>query len=132
MPQLTAYERKLLQELCIILSPFETATDLVQHENSVSASLTVPVTLGLKHQLQRISSTYNNKMVTTLKSSIQQRLSHYVDNDAYLDAAVLDPGFKMRWCDAEKRSKQEASITSKAATVCMTTAIEGDIQYSRL
>ena len=108
----------------------KTATDLLQQENSVSASPAVPVTLGLKHQLQQISATYNNKMVKTLKSSIEQRLSHYEDNDAYLVAAVLDPRFKMRLCDAEKRSKLEASITSKAATVSSTTTTttEGDIQ----
>ena len=67
--QLTAYEKKL-HELCIILTPFEKATNMVQQDNYISASLTVPVTLGLKHQLQHISATYSNKMVTTLKTSI--------------------------------------------------------------
>ena len=81
--QLTAYEKKLLHELCIILTPFEKATNMVQQDNYISASLTVPVTLGLKHQLQHISATYSNKMVTTLKTSIEQRLSHYESDEVY-------------------------------------------------
>ena len=68
--QLTAYEKKLLHEICLILTPFEKATNMVQQDNYISASLTVPVTLGLKHQLQHISATYSNKMVTILKTSI--------------------------------------------------------------
>ena len=115
--QLTAYERKLLQELCTVLSPFETATDMVQQQNNVSASLTVPVTIGLKHQVQQISATYNNKMVSTLKASIQQRLSHYQDDDSYLTAAVLDPRFKLRWCPADKRCEMEAALINKASSV---------------
>ena len=120
--QLTAYERKLLQELCSVLSPFERATNMVQQENNVSASLTVPVTLGLKHQLQQISTTY--KMVTTLKSSIQERLSHYEDDDSYLTAAALDPRFKLRWCDAEKRNKMQTALTNKASSVSLSSAEE--------
>ena len=115
--QLTAYERKLLQELCTVPSPFETATDMVQQQNNVSASLTVPVTIGLKHQVQQISATYNNKMVSTLKDSIQQRLSHYQDDDSYLTAAVLDPRFKLRWCPADKRCEMEAALINKASSV---------------
>lgn len=76
--KLTAYERKHLQELCTILTPFERVTDLVQQENNISKSLTEPMTIGLKHQLQQISSIYSNKMMTTLKSLVHKRLSDYV------------------------------------------------------
>lgn len=69
--QLTAYERK--------------------QRNNVSASLTVFVTTGIKHQMQQISTTYNNTTATTLKSSIQQRLSDYRDDGSYLTAAVVRP-----------------------------------------
>lgn len=62
--QLSTYERKLLKELCSILKPFEEATVMVQREKSVSASLVVPITLGLQHKLEEISSTYNNRMVS--------------------------------------------------------------------
>ena len=42
--QLSTYERKLLSELCTILGPFENVTILVQKENNIIASLTIPVT----------------------------------------------------------------------------------------
>ena len=44
---LSTYERKILHELCTILSHFEDATMQVQQQESLSASLTIPVTLGL-------------------------------------------------------------------------------------
>ncbi|VDI42302.1 Hypothetical predicted protein [Mytilus galloprovincialis] len=50
--KLSSYERKLLSELCTILEPFDKATVLVQGEKTVTASLPIPVTLGLKHQLK--------------------------------------------------------------------------------
>ena len=53
--KLSSYERKLLHELCSILEPFERATMHVQQQNNLSASLTVPITLGLKHQVDKIS-----------------------------------------------------------------------------
>ena len=46
--KLTVYERKLLQELCTILQPFEEATLEVQKEHTVSASLAVPLTVALE------------------------------------------------------------------------------------
>lgn len=61
--KVSTYERKLLQELCQILDPLEHATLLVQKEVNESASLTIPVTLGIKHQLRQISAIHINKMI---------------------------------------------------------------------
>ena len=112
---LTTYERKLLQELCTVLKPFEHATQLVQHEKSVTASMTIPVTRGLQHQLQQISAVYNMKMVTTLKTSIDRRLSHYGQDDVFITAAVLDPRFKLRWCTPQEQSIVKSTFLSSAA-----------------
>lgn len=112
---LTSYERKLLQELCCVLKPFEEATTKVQTEDDVSASLTIPVTLGLEHQLNELSTTYSNKMVSTLKSSLEKRLGHYKCDDAYRLAAVLDPRFKMRWVnDMTDKVELEGKVTAYA------------------
>ncbi|KAJ8305575.1 hypothetical protein KUTeg_016120 [Tegillarca granosa] len=100
--KLSSYERKLLQELCNILEPFEKATLLVQSENSASASLAIPVTCGLKHQICQISIDYSSKMISTLKHSIHSRLSVYENDDSFTIAAILDPRFKLRWCENEK------------------------------
>ncbi|KAJ8315996.1 hypothetical protein KUTeg_006010 [Tegillarca granosa] len=103
--KLSSYERKLLQELCNILEPFEKATLLVQSENSASASLAIPVTCGLKHQICQISIDYSSKMISTLKHSIHSRLSVYENDDSFTIAAILDPRFKLRWCENEKVTK---------------------------
>ena len=72
--QLSTYERKYLSELCTFYGPFEHVTILVQKENNIHASLTVPVTIWLRHQMHQISSTFNNKLVSTFKRSIKEGL----------------------------------------------------------
>ncbi|XP_071166549.1 zinc finger BED domain-containing protein 4-like [Mytilus edulis] len=107
---MTKYERKLLQELCLVLKPFEDATIMVQKEINVSGSLAVPVTLGLEHKLAELSTTYNNKMVLTLMSSMTKRLSCFKSEDVYLISAILDPRFKLRW------SKDPVAMEEKLLT----------------
>lgn len=72
---------------------------MVQKELNVSGSLALPVTLGLEHKLADISTTYSNKMVSTLMSSLSRRLAQYKSEDVYQIAAALDPRFKLRWSD---------------------------------
>ena len=117
---LTSYERKLLQELCTILEPFEYATNQVQGEKHVTASLTIPVTRGLRHRLQQISAEYNNKLVSTLKESINSRLCRYEDDETCIVAATLDPRFKLRWCQPnvediflQKAANQEDTLPNQ-------------------
>lgn len=64
---------------------------------------TIPVTRDLKHQLQQISTVYNIKMVTTLKSSVDNRLSHSDKDDSFIAASILDPRFKLRWCTIQEQ-----------------------------
>lgn len=119
---LTTYERKLLQELCSILKPFEDATVMIQTENNVSASLAIPVTLGLEHQLNEISTTYSNKMVSVLKSSLLKRMSDFKSEDSYVLAAMLDPRFKIRWSnDVTQKTELETKLTSYARKQEVTT-----------
>ncbi|CAC5410168.1 unnamed protein product [Mytilus coruscus] len=98
--ELSSYERKILHELCLILDPFEYVTLLVQ--NSVSASLTIPVTRVLKHKLNQLSNVYNNKMMTTLKSSIETRLTRFEEANDFILAVILDPRCKLRWSEPEE------------------------------
>ena len=49
---LSAYELKVIEELCDILLPFEEATDIVQGENIVTASKVIICVRGLRHQLE--------------------------------------------------------------------------------
>ena len=114
---LPSKERKLLQELCTILNPFEDATMQVQQQENVSASLNIPVTFGLKHQIDEISVTYNNKMVNTLKASTEKRISGYEKYGSYIVAAVLDPRFRIRWCTDDNQEHVESVLQKCTSSV---------------
>lgn len=94
---MSPYERNLLKKLCLILEPFEKGTLKVQGEQSITASLAIPVICGLKHQLNLISVDYNSKILTTLKKSTNFRLSLYENEDRFMIASAVDPRFKLRW-----------------------------------
>lgn len=115
--KLSNYERKLLQELCQILDPFEYATLLVQQEVNVSASLTIPVTLGIKHQLRQISAIHSIKMIQSLIHSVESNLSPFEKNETFIIAAVLDPRFRMRWCKSVKVEETIALINEKSSNL---------------
>ena len=86
----------------------------MQKENDISANLTVPVTIGLRHQMHQISSIFNNKMVSIFKRFTEERLSCY-EEESYVVAAVLDPRFKLRWCESDKIDYVE-SVVRKYST----------------
>ena len=115
--KISSYERKLLSELCCILDPFEFATVLAQKEKYVSASLLIPVTIGLKHKVNYLSCDYSSKMISALKTSIDERLSIYEYDDTYVTSAVLDPRFKVRWCNEEKVDELLSVVKQKATQV---------------
>ena len=118
--KLTTYEKKLLKELCEILSPFEEATNLIQKQNSVTASLPIPVTEELKQKLQCLSSKFSCKLVTTFKESLTKRMSKYQENEHLKLATALDPRFKLQWCSSEsEQTSIESLLTMKAQHVCV-------------
>ena len=67
--------------------------------------------------MDEISVTYNNKIVDTLKSSIEKRLSCHENDESYIVAAVLDPRFKMRWCTDDIQEHVESVLQKCASTV---------------
>ena len=89
----------------------------MQKENNISASLTVPVTILLRHQMHQISSTFNNKVLSTFKRFIKERLSRYEEEESYVVAAVLDPRFKLRSCESDKFDYAESVVCKNLQTV---------------
>jgi len=123
--KLSKYERNLCQELCMILEPFEKATLLLQ--KNISASITIPVTLGLKHQIKHISGIYSNKMISTFKSSMGKRMAQFESDESYTIASMLDPRFKIRWCVPDGIEKN-TSLLKEA--VCNIGNDDGDVTAS--
>ena len=100
--KLNAYETNITKELVEILTPFQWATDMVQGQNKVTASVIMPVIRGLQMEMEKLSSKYSSKMVLSLKNSVYSRLAKYETN-TFKIAAALDPRWKLDWCTpAEK------------------------------
>ena len=124
--KLTAYERKILRELCEILGSFEEATQLIQQQKSVTGSLPIPVTEELQQKLLSLSSKFSCKLVTTLKESLKKRMTQYQENEHLKIATALDPRFKIQWCQSEsEQANIESLLAATAEHVSMN--VESDI-----
>ena len=113
--KLTAYDCKLISELCEILQPFEEATDHVQGESVVTSSMVVICIRGLREVLKSLRETYNSKMVATLQASLEKQLSPYEEMDCMRLAATLDPRFKGNWCDDDELEVVKELIRTECA-----------------
>ena len=109
----TKYERKVMQEVCDILQPFEEATDRVQGDKVVTASLFIVMIRGLWEELSILRETYNCRLVSTLQASLDRRLSKYEDMPCMKLAAVLDPRFKLDWCNDDEVTDVKQLLTEQ-------------------
>ena len=93
-----AHELKLLKELCTILTPFEEASNISQGENIVTSSEVIVCVRSLREQLQSLSETFSCRLLSSLQTSLEKRLSKYEDMEVFQLAATLDPRYKLDWC----------------------------------
>ena len=108
--KLTQYDRKVLQDLDEILTPFETATQCIQGDKIVTSSMIVPCIRVLKASMAKLSNKFLTWLVSALKTSVDDRLSLYEEREAFLFASALDPRFKLKWCSS---SDEYSSIKAK-------------------
>ena len=62
--KLTAYDRKLLEDLIEILMPFESATHCIQGNKAVTSSMIVPCIQVLKASMTKLSPKFSNSAST--------------------------------------------------------------------
>ena len=110
---LTPYEIQLCTELVDVLQPFQLATDLVQGDKIVTASFVISSVKGLRVELSSLQDKYSSKLVTTLQASLEQRLAKYEDMEHFQLATILDPRFKLDWCNEEETNSMKGVITKK-------------------
>uniref|UniRef100_A0A1X7V7H8 Uncharacterized protein n=1 Tax=Amphimedon queenslandica TaxID=400682 RepID=A0A1X7V7H8_AMPQE len=94
----TAHEIKLMHDLCTILKPFEEATNASQGQNIITSSQVIIIIRTLREELGALSRVYKSRLLSTLKHSIDTRLSKYEHMECFQLATVLDPHFKLDWC----------------------------------
>ena len=110
---LTACEVQLCTELVDVLQPFQLATDLVQGDKVVTASFVISSVKGLRVELKSLQDKYSSKLVTSLQASLEQRLAKYEDMEHFQLATILDPRFKLDWCNEEETNPMRRLITKK-------------------
>ena len=64
-----------------------------------------------------ISVDYNSKLLSTLKESVNCRLSIYENEVCFKIASLVDPRFKVRWCETEKVTEYIDLLRNKAAQI---------------
>ena len=94
-PTIILHEQNILKDLIEILSPFEETTDFPQIQNHPSAGYVIPCKEGLCHQLICLQSKFNTLLVTTLKLSLEERMTRFERDKTYQLAGILDPRFKL-------------------------------------
>ena len=83
----------------------------------VTGGIVVPCVRILKAELEVLSSKYTSKFVLALKDSVHKRLTKYKEHDAFQTASVLDPRFKLNWCNESESQILRAAIIAKAMSV---------------
>lgn len=126
---LTQHDRNILKDLIVILAPFEEATNSVQGQNIVTSSMVVPCVRGLKLHLRDMTSRYNNKLVETLRASVDKRLTVFEEREAFVIASCLDPRFKLDWCATpEECSSQRRNLLFTALADVSTRIVANDAE----
>ena len=110
-PTITLHELNILKDLIEILSPFE-ATDFAQIQNHPSAGYVIPCIRGLRHQLICLRSKFNTVLVTTLKLSLEERMTRFETDKTCQLVGILDTRFKLLWfqIDSERTSTKSLHI----------------------
>ncbi len=112
--KLTVYDRKTMEDLVEILTPFETATRCVQGDQVVTSSMIIPCVRVLKSTMETLSQKYASRFVASLKASVNKRLTKYEDIDDFVLATTLDPRFKLKWCTPLEYDDFKQKLLSKA------------------
>lgn len=110
---LTKYELKCIKEVTDILTPFQVITSQCEGHLTVTSSLVIPLIRVLKVELEELTSTYKSKMLDTLISSVDKRLSLYEKKELFQVAAMLDPRFKTAWCTEDEVEPMKALLHAK-------------------
>ena len=112
---LTGHEKAVLKEMIELLEPFEDATDILQGDHFVTISFAIPCYVGLLKHLLFANLWYCKGLRKALKNSLEQRLKYICEDLTYVTAVILDPRFKLSWCEGVEESRYKGVLLSEAA-----------------
>lgn len=109
----------LLSKVIEILRPFQEVAERVRNRNAVTCSLAFASIKLLKAALKDFSEAYPNfELISELSREFQTATS-LIDSgeiNVYTTATVLDPRFKLQWCDSESQSYFKKGFVETAKT----------------
>ena len=104
---------KTIREVTDILTPFEEATSQCEGQNHVTSSMVIPFIYCLKAELQELLPKYKSEMLRTLISSVDRRLKIFEDSDIFQIATILDPRYKLTWCQEDQLEEVKTLLVNK-------------------
>ena len=115
---LTTYEGQTLKDLVEILTPLESATQCIQGEKILTGSMVIPCIRVLKSEMSSLQERLDCPLVKALKGAVERRLSTYEDKSILSLASSLGPRFKLDWCSEEERTAWKSSLMERIIAVC--------------
>ena len=110
---LSKQDLKTIKEVTEILSPFEDITSQCEGQHSATASSVIPYIFCLRAELQELLPKYRSDMLTTLIKSVDSRLSIYEEDPTFQLASILDPRYKLSWCQEDQVQPVTDLLSSK-------------------
>ena len=101
---LNAHDRNILHDIVNILTPFEEACSNRAHSISW-------ICFALHKRFKASFAEYDHSGF--VRALFERRMPEYEQNKTYIHAAILDPRFKLRWC--EERKELENELNDKAS-----------------
>lgn len=67
--------------------------------------MVILATIGLRKSTASHYKTYGFKLSKALHDSVEIRLNQYELDNEFILSSILDPGFKLRWCEYDAQEK---------------------------
>ncbi|KAH6923307.1 hypothetical protein HPB50_027120 [Hyalomma asiaticum] len=116
---LTATDVPLLQDLLEVLAPLEEATNALRQSHE-TVGLVLPALRNLQVSLTRAVARDSFQLKTMAEKLLRSLETHFANsgNDPVLLAgALLDPRFKIAWCDDQTACKMKEAIEKQRAAL---------------
>ena len=111
-------DRAILTEIVAILELFEEAVNIMHEEKHFPISLCLPSLISLKTHLTARSTGICSHLAVSLSSVLDKNCDGFTSNPLYVCSAVLDPRFKLSWCnDATECENYKQIVLQEAQKV---------------
>lgn len=126
---LSEEQRRKLTVVVEVLKPFQEVAERIRIDGSVSCSLAFASIKLLKTAINDYMKIYpDHDLLTHLKEEFH-RVTHPIDNgeaNSYTIATILDPRFKLQWCEPSEQEKFKMGLIESAKEAVKREEPEGE------